>query len=138
MGKKVDAEGKIWNDAGKVIGRAEPLPGTEHEAIPSAPFEDFPDAVLDSKGNVLFEGQVVGKLIEGDAKKLSGKKVDEDGDVIDRNGNILGKAERWTEPDEPETEAIDLSLLAGKRVCTTQHFSLSAQSGTILSVLNTC
>jgi hypothetical protein len=48
-----------------------------------APFEDFPDAVVDSKGNVIFEEKIVGRLIEGDAKKLSGKKVDQDGDVIE-------------------------------------------------------
>lgn len=73
-GKKVDAEGNIWNDSGKIIGRAEPLAETA-EAEPSSPFEDFPDAVVDGKGNVLFEGRVIGKVIEGDAKTLEGKKV---------------------------------------------------------------
>jgi hypothetical protein len=51
------------------------LPEKEREAEPSAPFEDFPDAVLDKSGNVMFEGRIVGKLIEGEAKKLEGKKV---------------------------------------------------------------
>ena len=71
----MDAEGKIWDDSGRIIGRAEPLPDTEREQITSAPFEDFPDSVLDAKGNVLFEGRVIGKLVEGDPKKLEGKKV---------------------------------------------------------------
>lgn len=74
-GKKVDAEGKIWDDSGRIIGRAEPLPDTEREQVTSAPFEDFPNSVLDAKGNVLFEGRVIGKLVEGDPKKLDGKKV---------------------------------------------------------------
>lgn len=74
-GMKVDEEGNIWNDRGKVIGRAEPLPEKEREELLSAPFEDFPDAILDGEGNVLFEGQIIGKLVEGDAKKLKGKKV---------------------------------------------------------------
>lgn len=121
VGKKVDAEGNIWDDSGKVIGRAELLPEDEREAEPSAPFEDFPDSVLDGKGNVIFQGQVVGKLIEGDAKKLEGKKVDADGDVLDKNGNVLGKAERYQEeeavPEEPvKEEKPDLSLLEGKKV----------------------
>jgi hypothetical protein len=119
IGKKCDAEGKIWNDSGKVIGRAELLPEEEREAEPSAPFEDFPDSVLDKSGNVIFEGKVVGKLIEGDAKKLEGKKVDADGDVVDKNGNVLGKAERYQEEDAPapeEPEADDVSLLEGKKV----------------------
>lgn len=38
------------------------------------------------------------------------------GDVLDRNGNVVGKAEAWDEPEaEPEAE-IDKSALAGKRV----------------------
>ena len=42
--------------------------------------------------------------------------MDSDGDITDKNGNIVGKAERWTEPEEPEPEVIDLSELAGKKV----------------------
>ncbi|KAH9208880.1 hypothetical protein DL95DRAFT_344944 [Leptodontidium sp. 2 PMI_412] len=119
VGKKVDSEGQIWNDKGKVIGRAELLPENEREAEPSAPFEDFPDSVVDKSGNVIFEGKIVGKLIEGDAKKLEGKKVDADGDVLDKNGNTLGKAERFQEEDivpEEEAFAVDLSILEGKKV----------------------
>jgi hypothetical protein len=74
-GKQVGEEGKIWDNAGKVIGRAEPLQDTERDVGPSAPFEDFPDSVVDAKGNVLFEGRIVGKLLEGDPKKVEGKKV---------------------------------------------------------------
>ncbi|KAF8850877.1 hypothetical protein BDZ45DRAFT_602267, partial [Acephala macrosclerotiorum] len=120
IGKKVDAEGNIWNDTGKIIGRAELLPEQEREdgAEASSPFEDFPGSVLDAKGNVIFEGKIVGKLIEGDAKKLEGKKVDADGDVVDKNGNVLGKAERWQEeePEEVVEEKEDLSALDGKKV----------------------
>ncbi|TAQ83845.1 hypothetical protein B7494_g7833 [Chlorociboria aeruginascens] len=117
-GKKVDGEGKIWDDAGKVIGRAELLPEAERESSPTAPFEDFPDSIVDKSGNVIYEGRIVGKVIEGDAKKLEGKKVDEDGDILDKNGNALGKAERVQEEEEqaPEPEAIDLSILEGKKV----------------------
>jgi hypothetical protein len=61
--------------SGKIIGKAELLPETDREAEPSAPFEDFPDSIVDKSGNVIFEGRVVGKLVEGDGKKLEGKKV---------------------------------------------------------------
>jgi len=116
VGKKCDAEGKIWSDSGKVIGTAELIPVDEREVDSGAPFEDFPDATLDAKGNVMFDGLKVGQLIEGDAKKLAGKKVDKDGEVVDKVGNVLGKCERYEEPDEPEAEKIDMSILAGKRV----------------------
>lgn len=118
VGRKVDAEGKIYSDVGKVLGTAELIPASERDQDSGygAPFEDFPDAVVDAKGNVLFKDEIVGKLVEGDAKKLAGKKVDKDGEVVDKVGNVLGKAERWTEPDEAEPEKVDNSLLAGKKV----------------------
>ncbi|KAH6718676.1 hypothetical protein BKA61DRAFT_629600 [Leptodontidium sp. MPI-SDFR-AT-0119] len=115
-GRRVDGEGQIWNDNGVVIGRAELLPEADHVADPSAPFEDFPDAIVEKLGNIVSGGKVVGKLVEGDAKKLENKKVDADGEILDRNGNSLGRAERWTEEDAPEPEKIDFSILAGTRV----------------------
>jgi len=119
VGRKTDANGEIWNDSGKVIGKAEPIPETEREEFKEpSPFEDFPDATVESNGKVTHNGEVVGRVIEGDAKKLKGKKVDEDGDILDRAGNVLGKAERWEEEEpEPEPEVtVDKSILAGKRV----------------------
>ncbi|RYP75023.1 hypothetical protein DL771_002671 [Monosporascus sp. 5C6A] len=117
VGKKIGADGQIFNDAGQVIGKAEPIPESEREeASEPAPFEDFPGAVVGEDGKVMFQGQQVGVLVEGDAKKLKGKPVDADGDILDRAGNRLGRAERWEEPEkEPEPE-IDNSALAGKRV----------------------
>jgi hypothetical protein len=50
---------------------------------------------------------------------LAGKKVDADGDVLDKHGNVLGKAERYEEEEavpEPEPEAEDVSILEGKKV----------------------
>lgn len=116
VGKKVDSKGKVWNDSGKVIGSAEVIPIDERDESSGAPFEDFPNAVVNKDGTVVSDDQVVGKLVDGDAKKLSGKKVDKDGDVVDNVGNVVGKAERWEEEDAPEPEAADLSALAGKRV----------------------
>ncbi|KAK2739359.1 lea domain protein [Colletotrichum kahawae] len=122
VGRKANEKGEIWNDSGKVIGQAEPIPETEREGLSEpAPFEDFPGAVVESDGNVYFNGEIVGRLIEGDPKKLKGKKVDDEGDVLDRSGNTIGKAERWEPEPEPEAEpepevVIDKSILAGKRV----------------------
>ncbi|KAI1758472.1 hypothetical protein F4782DRAFT_525169 [Xylaria castorea] len=116
-GKRVGDHGQIFNDAGKVIGQAEPVPDSEREeAKEPSPFEDFPDAVVGDNGDVLFNGEKVGIVVEGDAKKLKGKAVDADGDILDRAGNTLGRAERWeAEAEEPEPE-IDMSSLAGKRI----------------------
>jgi hypothetical protein len=121
VGKPVDEEGNIWNDTGKVIGKAEPIPESERgdAAKDSAPFENFPDAIVEADGRVTSDGKQVGEIVEGDPKRLKGARVDEDGDILDRRGNTIGKAQAWDEPEpEPEVpvEEPDRSLLAGKRV----------------------
>ncbi|PSR79281.1 hypothetical protein BD289DRAFT_375676, partial [Coniella lustricola] len=120
IGRKCDENGYLWNDSGKEIGRAEPIPDNElQEMLGAKPFESFEGNVVDAKGWVTWEGQTVGKVIEGDIKALQGKTVDPDGEILDRYGNVIGKAERYEEPEEeaPEEEApIDMSALAGKRV----------------------
>ncbi|KXJ84925.1 hypothetical protein Micbo1qcDRAFT_210345 [Microdochium bolleyi] len=117
VGKKVGDNGEIYNDAGKVIGKAEPIPENEREDNKEpSPFEDLPGATVANEGKVLFNGEQVGVVIDGDAKKLKGKTVDADGDILDKAGNVLGRAERWEAPEpEPEPE-VDNSILAGKRI----------------------
>lgn len=121
IGKKVDENGAIWNDSGAIIGKAEPIPDNEKEEMTKEPqpFESFPDAVVDADGMVVSNGEKVGKVINGDVKALRGKSVDADGDILDRAGNVLGKAELWEpEPEaEPKPEPeVDRSILAGRRV----------------------
>lgn len=41
-------------------------------------------------------------VFQGDAAKLHGKSVDEQGDVVDKNGNKIGSAERWEEEEKEE------------------------------------
>jgi hypothetical protein len=116
IGKRCDENGDIWNDAGEVIGKGEPVSIAEREDKAFAPFQNFPGATVEADGRVLFEGRQVGEVIEGDLKLLRGSTVDEDGDILDRRGNVVGKAKVWEEP-EPEVEAeVDKSALAGKRV----------------------
>ena len=57
--------------------------------------------------------EVVGRLISGDPKVLAGREVDDDGEICDRNGNVIGKAERW---EEPEAEEKAPGPLAGRKV----------------------
>ena len=115
-GRKIDENGQIWNDAGKVVGRCEMIPAEQREAKPEGPFAGLGDCVVVAEGLVHDEaGNVVGKLIEGDEKKLIGRSVDEDGDIVDKYGNVKGRAESYTPEVEPE-EVVDLSSLAGKQV----------------------
>ncbi|KAJ5355226.1 uncharacterized protein N7496_012438 [Penicillium cataractarum] len=110
-GRKVDGKGQIWGDDGKIIGRAELIPGAEQEKA-EGPFYGFDNAVVGKDGLVFSGDRIIGRLIEGDAKRLSGRKVDEDGDVADKNGNTIGKAERW----EPEEKKRDVNPMSGRKV----------------------
>jgi hypothetical protein len=110
-GCKVDGKGQIWGDNGKVVGRAELIPGAEQQKA-EGPFYGFENAVVGKDGVILDGEQIIGRLIEGDAKRLLGRKVDEDGDVLDKNGNTIGKAERW----EPEEKKRDVNPMSGRKV----------------------
>ena len=113
-GKKCDEEGQLWNDSGKVIGRCELIPDNEREAKPEGPFAGLEGCVVVKDGFVEDEdGNRVGVVVEGDAKRLVGRAVDEDGDIIDKYGNVKGHAEPY---EEPEEEVADLSSLDGKIV----------------------
>ncbi|RAH64681.1 DUF3659 domain-containing protein [Aspergillus aculeatinus CBS 121060] len=119
---QLDDQGQFWDQRGKVVGKARPLPVEEDEL---GPFADLGDLHVAEEGWVVNEeGRRVGQVVEGDARKLRGRAVDEDGDILDRRGNPLGRAEPWEEPseaeaeepEEPEEEGEDLSILAGKKV----------------------
>ncbi|KAH0490920.1 hypothetical protein TgHK011_002366 [Trichoderma gracile] len=117
LGKRADDKGQIWDDSGNVIGKAEPLSHSERgDEKEFAPFENFPDATVEADGRVMHNGQQVGVVVEGDPKRLKGSHVDEDGDILDRRGNVVGKAEAWDEPEAEPEAVVDKSSLAGKRV----------------------
>lgn len=113
-----DAEGQFWDTKGHVIGRAQTVPVEDPDE--EAPFAGLEGLIVVKGGMVEDEnGNTVGQVVEGDAKKLVGRAVDEDGDIIDKKGSVVGHAERWEEPEaeaEPEPEVEDLSILAGKTV----------------------
>ncbi|GAB1318602.1 LEA domain-containing protein [Madurella fahalii] len=121
IGKKVDEKGDIWSSDGKVVGKAEVISDSERDEMlkEPSPFESFPDAVVDKDGMVVSNGEQIGKVVEGNVTVLRGKSVDADGDILDKGGNVIGKAVRWEPEPEPEPEPeleVDKSILAGKRV----------------------
>jgi len=110
-GKKVDGKGQIWDNEGNVIGKAELVHGKS--SGPEGPFAGFDSATVAKDGTVQTpDGSIIGRVIEGDVKKLVGHKVDEDGDINDKNGNVIGKAERW----EPEEKERRVNPMSGMRV----------------------
>lgn len=111
VGKKVDGQGQIWDNAGNVIGKAELAKGADTKA--EGPFAGFDSITVNKEGYVVTpDGSIVGRITEGDVKKLVAHKVDEDGEIQDKNGNLIGKAERW----EPEEKERKINPMSGRRV----------------------
>lgn len=109
IGKKVNGQGQIWDNAGNVVGRCVPVFGEDTSA--EGPFAGFEHLQIQKDRTIATQaGDIVGVVTEGDIKKLMGHTVDEDGDINDKNGNTIGKAERW-EPDEKERRANPMSGL---------------------------
>ncbi|THW62602.1 hypothetical protein D6D20_04247 [Aureobasidium pullulans] len=111
VGKKVDGQGQIWDNAGNVIGKAELAKGADTKS--EGPFAGFDGITVNKEGYVVTpDGGIVGRITEGDVKKLVAHKVDEDGEIQDKNGNLIGKAERW----EPEEKERKVNPMSGRRV----------------------
>lgn len=111
-GRKVDGQGQIWGDKGQIIGKAELIPSAEQET-PEGPFYGFETAVVGQDGVVTdTTGSIIGRVIEGDALRLLGRQVDEDGDILDKSGNTIGRAERW----QPEEKKRNVNPMAGRKV----------------------
>lgn len=112
-GKMCDREGNVKNEMGETVGRAELVPESEREGEKTGPFADFDNPTVSKEGKITdAKGLVIGRLVQGDSKQLLGKPVDADGDVLDKNGNTLGKAERW----EEEEKTIAKHPAAGRKV----------------------
>lgn len=98
-----DKNGNVMDEMGSIIGKAELVPESEREGEKTGPFADFEGSTVTKDGKVVdAKGEIIGRLVAGDAKILFGKVVDADGDILDKNGNTVGKAERWAE-EEKET-----------------------------------
>ncbi|KAK3111916.1 hypothetical protein LTR53_012353 [Teratosphaeriaceae sp. CCFEE 6253] len=115
LGLQSDAEGQFWDNKGHVIGRAETV--AVEDADEESPFAGLEGLHVVEDGFVQDDqGNTVGIITEGDPKKLIGRTVDEDGDIIDKKGSVVGHAERYEAEAEEvvEEEVADLSFLQGK------------------------
>ena len=111
IGKKVDGEGQIWDDAGQVVGRCELVYGEDTAA--EGPFAGFDNLEIQKDGTINVPGgDIVGRVVEGDIQRLLGHSPDEDGEILDKNGNVIGRAERW----EPEEKVRRINPMSGMRV----------------------
>ncbi|KAK7928563.1 hypothetical protein PG985_005561 [Apiospora marii] len=104
--KMPDAQGKVWDSRDNVPGEVEGLPDAAQNT--SGPFEYLPNATVVKHDRVIFDGCQVGVLVGNELQNFIGKKVDTDGDFVNKND----KKEK-----EPKAEPkIDHSALADKRI----------------------
>lgn len=102
VGRMCDKNGNILSESGDILGKADVVPEGEREGLKEGPFAELEGCTVAKDGTIVTPaGDIVGRLTQGDGKTLFGRPVDEDGDVLDRNGNVIGKAERWV-PEEVE------------------------------------
>ncbi|KAH8889742.1 hypothetical protein GQ53DRAFT_689637 [Thozetella sp. PMI_491] len=113
VGRMANAKGEILSEGGIPIGRAELVSESEREGLKEGPFSGLSGLSVGKDSYVVdAEGQIVGKLVSGDPKKLQGRAVDEQGEITDSNGNVIGRAEPYT----PEEEEVSKHPLSGFRV----------------------
>ena len=68
-------------------------------------FADIDGLSLSEDGTVKDgEGNIIGKIVEGNPKRLRGLIVDGDGDIVDKYGNVKGHAERL---EDSEVDDVD-------------------------------
>lgn len=136
IGRTVNEDGNVLDKYGNVEGRCKQLGDAEEEADEAAEAEvDVQDESETNVSRMLIvknflsglyamvgaEGRVydrldnlVGHVKDGVLKRLIGKGVDEDGDILDNNGNMLGQCvlyeEAVAEQAGTEEQACEITL----------------------------
>ncbi|KAL7330287.1 hypothetical protein PS15p_205251 [Mucor circinelloides] len=107
VGFKVDNDGNVIDNEGHIVAKAEMIPAKEEED-PNKPFN--PNTMVDEhsprvrkSGKVVDENDnIVGEVDKSSAHKLAGFPVDDDGNIIDNDGHIVGKAKMHGKKSEEQ------------------------------------
>ncbi|KAG1448772.1 hypothetical protein G6F56_008848 [Rhizopus delemar] len=110
-GFKVDDEGNIIDHDGNIVGKAEMIKeevkeeeGEKKFSNPYPWINEFSPEVRKSGKVVDNDDNVIGSVEKRAADKLAGFKVDDEGNIISHEGNIVGKAELFKEEAKEEGE----------------------------------
>ncbi|TKA28129.1 hypothetical protein B0A50_04100 [Salinomyces thailandicus] len=114
VGLAVDEDGDIMDRYGNVKGHAEPLPEEEDQIIDNSILNG---KQLNKQGYVVDEeGIPFGRLVEGDAKELAGRLCDENGDIHNDTGKVVGHCEVIPEDQRVHRGEGPFAGLEGLRV----------------------
>ncbi|KAI9261145.1 hypothetical protein BY458DRAFT_515963 [Sporodiniella umbellata] len=114
VGFKVDDEGNVVNHEGSIVGKAEMIKEEEPKEEPkeeeqkwSNPYphiNEFSPEVRKSGKVVDKDDNIVGSADKHAAYNWAGFKVDDEGNIINHEGNIVGKAEMFKEKTDEEKQ----------------------------------
>ncbi len=101
-GRSVDEDGDVLDKNGNSIGRAERWEPEEKEKAkhPAA------GCRVSKSGEVYRDSSLIAKLTSGDLQVCANKEIDDDGDVLDGKGTVVGHATLLEDLQE-ETETED-------------------------------
>lgn len=107
--------GNICSESGDIIGRVEFVFEGECEGIKEGFFVELSGCIVGKDGKVyILLGDVVGCLIFGDVKNFVGCFVDDDGEIVDVNGNVFGKVECWEEFEVEKKKGFMVGMIVFK------------------------
>jgi hypothetical protein len=104
-------------------------------SLKEAPFAGLVGLNVVKDGYVEDEnGDRFGQVVEGDAKMLIGRAVDDDGDILDKKGFVVGHAERYGELEEDGVPAARLiegnaKELPGRKLDNQGQFTPASSTG---------
>jgi ubiquitin len=104
-------------------------------SLKEAPFAGLVGLIVVKDGYVEDEnGDRFGQVVEGDAKMLIGRAVDDDGDILDKKGFVVGHAERYAELEEDGVPAARLiegnaKELPGRKLDNQGHSTSASSAG---------
>ncbi|KAI8886352.1 hypothetical protein K501DRAFT_331303 [Backusella circina FSU 941] len=107
-GLKVDEEGNVVDHEGRYVGKADMIKPEQPKEEENKQFN--PNQMIDENspevkksGKILdSDDNIVGNIDKRMAHKLAGFKVDPDGNIINNEGHIVGKADMIKEEEEEE------------------------------------
>ncbi|KAI9667097.1 MAG: hypothetical protein M1831_001274 [Alyxoria varia] len=119
--KDITEEGELIGKEGRVFGKMkfDNLGGLKEQlqrsSIPSP--EILEGKEVNKAGKVVDEkGGVWGKVVEGDAKKMAGRKCDAEGKIWNDSGKVMGRAEALPESERELDEEAPFEAFPGAKV----------------------
>lgn len=124
VGQTVGDDGEILDEDGDFIGRVDLLKETQEKAgetldqvkdqLPT--LQDLEGLPVSDGGDIKDKaGNVVARVVEGDAEDLVGQTLNDSGEIVDEDGDLIGRVEVISPEDALQTVQEQVSTDAKKK-----------------------